>query len=159
MTFLTPDDVAARLSCTRRAAIAAMRVAGGWYVTDGELRLSEDAWQAWYSAPESKTVKWSGDFLPRADFVRRESWAYLIQCEDRIKIGSTTDMGQRLAALRTLSALPVRFVALLSASDQRITGVTLERALHACFWQHHDHDEWFFRQGSLHRFAEHLEAT
>src|SRR5687767_14353954 len=56
LKFLTPDDIGQMLNCTRRAAIADMRAAGGWQISERQWRISEEGWLRWVRARETAST-------------------------------------------------------------------------------------------------------
>jgi hypothetical protein len=54
--FLTPPDIMQALCCSKRSAIAEMRAAGGWQISDGEWRISDEGWQRWVRARETAST-------------------------------------------------------------------------------------------------------
>ena len=62
---------------------------------------------------------------------------YFVRCGELIKIGTSTDVHQRVASIRTMTPLPVELVAIAAGSRAE------ESVLHARFAHLRQHGEWF----------------
>lgn len=78
---------------------------------------------------------------------------YFIQSGDLVKIGTSTNVHERLRTLRTMSPLPLELLAIAAGSH------TEETAVHARFAHLRQHGEWFAVTPELLAFIAEVRAT
>lgn len=139
LVVLSPDDVIARIGCTRRQAISAVRAAGGKNIGGGHWRVTENRLNEWLDSGE--------DYL-RLPY--KPVFVYFIECGDGgpIKIGLAADPEKRMAELQPANPFRLRIIGRMHG------GVDLEQSLHALFWSSHIRGEWFERMDRILRYID-----
>ena len=107
------------------------RMVAALYMPDGTLfqvQCTENGKAIW---PPKEPINYVGKFST--------GFVYFVQAENGlIKIGFATNVGRRIASLRTMSPLRLTILATLSKD-----GMKTETAYHARFSRHRQHGEWF----------------
>lgn len=150
MSALTPDEVAARLKCSVRQACRVMRAAGGFYIGTlkaHHLRAYEEPIERLMSRALSLEV------IALEDARVREEVVYFIRGGDRVKIGWTANVHQRLSTMAIGSPVDLTVDVLV------IGGADLEAVLHVRYSRYRSHGEWFRREGELAELIDSLRAA
>jgi hypothetical protein len=115
-------------------------------------------WRKGFRAPrppwkQALMTKWVTPKTPSHFPVSPEGWCYLyiVQCQDRVKIGRAVNLTERLRSLQQGSPIPLTLLAVCPAHW------TLETLVHTQFKDDRDEGEWFKVSTRLFAFVMHLE--
>lgn len=106
------------------------------------------AFQAAQSAyRDNRWIDQQGELVRRQE---RDHCVYFILAEatKMVKIGTTSDLAKRMAALKTASAVPLQIVYVCDGDE------VVERWFHDRFAEYRTTGEWFQLRGRLERFVE-----
>ena len=78
--------------------------------------------------------------LVRQIQANHEPYVYLIEHDNKYKIGFSKDINKRVKSFNTAHAVPCKIVAIVPGDK------TLEKTLHNKFTVHHVHGEWFLKK-------------
>lgn len=81
---------------------------------------------------------------------RSQDWVYFIRSEDKVKIGTTRNVGSRLSSLQTGSPDPLKLLCVIPGDRSK------EKQLHERFASLRDSGEWFWLEGELKEYLETL---
>lgn len=135
MTYLTPQDIADRLSISRTSAVRFMREICK-EKRDGRWLVSEKQLQEWLDAHRVKPTPTIWDQIREAPGT---GYVYFIRSGDSgpIKIGHSINPDARIWGLQAATHLPLRVVTTI-VGDKK-----LEKTLHRKFRRFRIRGEWF----------------